>query len=742
MKAVITRSLPMTRSARAGTQIQELRHMIQQGNGISREVVLAQLMTANEKSDAAAMGTALIDLVKLEPNRWREIILLNGIVPDANSREWQKRLPVFLDAIRQVVEANVLSLNGLDAAARTLVALLDIGQRLERIGKRLNKGAFFTRSKATQIYRLAIWLESQSTLVHEAIAKVAVSGKNYDPVAAVQTSLSAPGVSGSVSPVRSWENMVDAAELVLRYVMWRQAKAQFGTIDYSDSPYEAPDFEEVTRLSTAWQDLESIWADVKFNGWLPEMDKDVIIFVPPDQDDLRRRFVSIVRQDRFVSQEVSRWMNEQGIPSNDERAVRKLVRTVRVPPRGQVWKCGEVDPVRLNKASKDTRALRIARFHVDHRHFKALVNGLAKGMGPAGITWEQWLTVRNVLAVTCQVYFQAVQDQVRYEDGKRERSVVPVKTEELAAFIADATGLSGDQCRACIELMTFGSKYKGLDLFDQPLLPVADDVVLLVPCLVANGNPVYSLEHFVGTFGIGSFSSRGIPFEQSMADELKAKGVPAKADVWAQLQDGRRMNYDTVCWWMGYLILIEAKCVKTEFSSADDFNTRSAVDESIDQLIRRRDSLKEYWEALRAAAPELKLPAAPPPPDRVLYVSVTNSMRFSGLVRSGVVCTDDFCLLKYFGSAMSPVYELNGNTMKGVGMVRNRPDVLGPLSWMNYLRNPPQIRSLDQDVKITLRDVMRLPDDPSTILVPHYSYSGSTANIVHYLKGGFAKGST
>ena len=87
------------------------------------------------------------------------------------------------------------------------------------------------------------------------------------------------------------------------------------------------------------------------------------------------------------------------------------------------------------------------------------------------------------------------------------------------------------------------------------------------------------------------------------------------------------MNYDTIAWWQGHLLLIEAKCVKTEFSGADDFSTRTAVEESIDQLIRRRDSLSEFWEALRAAAPKLELPTDPPPSNEVICISVTNSMR-------------------------------------------------------------------------------------------------------------------
>jgi hypothetical protein len=154
--------------------------------------------------------------------------------------------------------------------AGILLTCLELGPRLDRIRKRLEVAAFFTRSKASQIYRLATFVESQSWLVSPAIQKTAVSGDRYDPVAALQTSLKEPGVPGGVQPVRSWENMVESVELVIKFLLWKRSNLPFGEIDWHDSPYEASDFKEMLLLAGAWQDLQELWADVKFNGWLPK----------------------------------------------------------------------------------------------------------------------------------------------------------------------------------------------------------------------------------------------------------------------------------------------------------------------------------------------------------------------------------------------------------------------------------------------------------------------------------------
>jgi len=701
----------------------------------NRNEAIKKIRSAAKVGDAAELAAALIELIHLEPTAWLRIILLDSVFPDANSRDWTKRLPAFMKALSQVAESNLLPLDSLDATMRTLVALLDIGPRLQRIAKRLDGARFFNRSKSTQIFRLATWLESQSALLPDAVAKVAISGGNYDPIAALQTSISGPGITGGVAPVSSWEAMADAAELVLKYLIWRQQSNPFGAIDPLDSPYNSPDFTEICKLSVAWQDLEGVWADVKFNGWLPKQAKDAIVFLPPDQDDLHRRFVSLVRQGRFEAQEIALWVNGGPPPSNDEWDIRKMARAVHVPPPGAIWKCTEISAERLRQASRDTFFLRVVQYEVEKRHYKPLVDNLAGGMGPNAVSWPEWLAARNVLAIICEVFRQAAQNQLHDPEEKRERSVVPVRVAELASLVSASTGLTLDRAQACIDFMIFAGGQRGIGLFDQPLLPVGENLVLLVPCLVMMANAVYSLENFVSAFGIGDFSQRGIPFEKSIAADLKEHAVPCEADVWAVMPDGNKMNYDTVCWWMGYLILIEAKCVRTAFSSADDFHTRSAVNESINQLIRRRDSLAVLWSSLRDAVPSLSLPGKPPNADRVFCVSVTNSMRFTGLVQDGVICTDDLCLMKYFDAPLSPVYKLDGARLAVVGYVRNRADILNPPGWMEYLRHPPQIRSLEKEVKIAFRGVLRLPDDPNGLVVPTYTYSGSMNQVIESLSG-------
>lgn len=113
-------------------------------------------------------------------------------------------------------------------------------------------------------------------------------------------------------------------------------------------------------------------------------------------------------------------------------------------------------------------------------------------------------------------------------------------------------------------------------------------------------------------------------------------------------------------------------------------------------------------------------------------------MRFNGLERDGVVCTDDLCLMKYFDPPLAPVMTLDGRTATVVGVSRNRPDWTDPAGRMRYLRNPPQVRGLARDVDIVLRGLTRLPGDETELAVPHMSYTGDSTRIVQHLGGRLA----
>lgn len=74
--------------------------------------------------------------------------------------------------------------------------------------------------------------------------------------------------------------------------------------------------------------------------------------------------------------------------------------------------------------------------------------------------------------------------------------------------------------------------------------------------------------------------------------------------------------------------------------------------------------------------------------------------------------SDDLCLLKYFDPPLSQIYELGQGGVTPAGFVRNRDEEAGPESLVKYLREPPLMRALGEDISIGFRAIGRLPKDP------------------------------
>jgi hypothetical protein len=74
----------------------------------ARGQALGQIESAIQQDDPVQLGDGLLELIRSEPMRWREIALLEGVFPDANTTDWQKRFPVFLKAVEYVLESGAM----------------------------------------------------------------------------------------------------------------------------------------------------------------------------------------------------------------------------------------------------------------------------------------------------------------------------------------------------------------------------------------------------------------------------------------------------------------------------------------------------------------------------------------------------------------------------------------------------------------------------------------------------------
>lgn len=113
---------------------------------------------------------------------------------------------------------------------------------------------------------------------------------------------------------------------------------------------------------------------------------------------------------------------------------------------------------------------------------------------------------------------------------------------------------------------------------------------------------------------------------------------------------------------------MEAKCLKSVHSAADECRARTEIDEAIEQLVRRRKLTVSDWDKLRAESKKLQLPATPPSEEEIICIAISNITHFTGMKRDDVFVTDTYSFLRFFGKEY---VEADGNG-KGHQVATNR----------------------------------------------------------------------
>ena len=342
--------------------------------------------------------------------------------------------------------------------------------------------------------------------------------------------------------------------------------------------------------------------------------------------------------------------------------------------------------------------------YVDLRHYLPLIDRARAG----SLGWRDWIAGKNALYCLADAMSQAATDQVPDDDLACMRQAVVVPEATLASIVVPCGRLTGEQTRDLLNVLCFDPKRRGLEVWDQPLIPCGDGLVFLVPSFVKTGNPARALENFVAEWGGVSFDVRGTPFEKYVVAEIrKRSSARAERGITIQWQGNQDLEFDVVVWWEGYLLLLEAKCEKAAFSPADYHRARKQVEKSNDQLVLRRQALPHVWSALRKKAPSLGLPERYVGDDRVLCVSITNIMDFTGYCRDAVVVTDDSCFFRFFGDRIVKQCVLGDDFIEDVEPIRAR-ETPHPSELMPYLLNPVQMRRLTHNMKLKTYTSFRL----------------------------------
>jgi len=467
--------------------------------------------------------------------------------------------------------------------------------------------------------------------------------------------------------------------------------------------------------------VEEQWANLKFRDWRWATYKSRPCCVPSDTKAYLRELGGAMRHDLVVHEKIYFKMTD---PQRLQEYMKRVVLTaesISVPPAGQAWD-GKIDVEALKELCQLSVLKITVEEYVQSRHYSPLLKRVKVGtMG-----WEEWVAGKGALACIADAMAFAATQQVPDDDLACMRQVVIASEKALVNILAEAVSLSEQQAYDVINVLKFDQRRKKLEIWDQPLIPCGGGLVFMAPALITTGSPARALENFISQWDHTGFSVRGPHFEMYLADQINAQsGVRAVKNVKLPYSATTQLQFDLIAWWDGYIILIEAKCEKAAFSPADYYRAQEQIEKSIDQLILRRRSLKGLWDALRNEASELGLPASYVGDDKILCISITNIMDFTGYSRDGVVVTDDLCFLRFFGGRMLQKFIVGHQTFEVEDMVAIREsETPSPQELMAYLQDPPQMRRFLDRMEPTLRFIPPITTRSSGFYSAYVEFKG------------------
>jgi hypothetical protein len=620
-----------------------------------------------------------------------------------------------MEAIGMLLDRDLDHLETVEEIIMTLQGFIILQAYYGDIVAELKKLAFVNSPPEVQLHRLVALVESQCRTMEEKLNKVYETTNVIDPIAGHVSALPTKFDDSKVSFGGAFEALCENIELGLRFILHSRPLPARPSFQPAHGPFHDPEVEKFGTLAGIWRVVAETWANMRYRDWRwSAVQGRPRCCVPSDPAALLREHAGAIRYQMFLQDRIIR---RTGVAEGGEylRCLEATAASVTVPGAGVPWS-GAVDLELMGRLCALSPIRLFVQEYVDHRHYLPLIDRVNVG----SVGWREWVAGKEILYCLADVLSRAATDQVPEDDLACMRQVVVVPEDVISDILVSCGRLTGEQARDLLDVLRFDPNRKSLEVWDQPLIPCGAGLVFLVPAFAKTGSPARALENFVTQWGGVSFDVRGTPFEEYVLSQLFARST-ARAERGIKLQrpGERDLEFDVVASWEGYVLLLEAKCEKAVFSPAEYHRAKGQIDRSIDQLILRRRALPGVWSALREKAPSLGLPEDYVGDDRVLCISITNIMDFTGYARNGVVVTDDSCLFRFFGDRLMRF----GRPLAEDAVEIRAGQEPHPSELLQYLSNPPQMRYLTGKMRLTPRVVPAITERTPGFLTAHVEFN-------------------
>jgi hypothetical protein len=655
--------------------------------------IISSLNRAIITGEQAATAIALDELIMRYPN-WTIVIAHLESFSDLNNPKIdpeaiKERCTVLLEAAHSLNRSKPFPKHKLQWIETLLVLTMRSAAGFKRLGQLLKRLTFFSDSLSTQTFRLAVLLEHHSRQANRLAIERGAIGAGYNPYAVLDDYLPI-SASGSTSILSSYEGVVEAVELVLRYSHFSISQDLRKAPLMAKDPFLDPDLERTIRAANIKNIINENISMVRYGGWSTHaLSFDHACYAPSDTNEYIRYRVGDIRE-QAISIKFFGDVLDPAYLSEQHQYLLAISRKMEYPLPGQTWN-GQY-PSELGILIKNDKTFSLStEAWISFRHYKPFVQALRIDDGR--IHWKHWLNARNALSILAKLFSNALTPPGQESKDDDWRKYVILANKNDLVKIVQETGMAKQEAESAVNSMVFDQRRNKLELWDQPLLPISENRIVFVPSLIEAADPTRVLENAIAQWTPSSITARGIPFETDILNDVRTLGYGfVQKSVKIIDSDNKTVEYDLIWWWDDHLFLIETKCLQSIHGFADYARAKANIEEGIEQLRRRKSATKAHWNQLRIAAPDLQLPVECPPDSRITGIVLTNVTCFTTWVTSdGLIVADDVCFRRYF---QDPSIDVYGQSTTGeefvtnLGTIRDVPP--SPENFTSYLYAPPQ----------------------------------------------------
>lgn len=655
------------------------------------EKVIQDLKNCIDRENITEISNIIRSLEK-EGIDWLKIIKIRNVIEDPTSYKFDiNKLYILTNALMQTKD--YLSLNMFADYMSYYQSLLNFYKYSESLNNKFYNLECLSDSPIKLIQKMLIFLENQSRLSTELNIKENSDIKIIDYNNLLKSNMKSDVNGSSISITDNYEGIMGSIDVVLRYLFWKNRNNINGILDENANPYNTPSLYDLITLSTLRAVISSLWSAIKYRDWsfLREVNGP-FCYVPKNLDEYTKGEAAVLRSRMFMV-EFTYTLMTIPIFRNSISKFSAIIKDVVIDIRNKSWYLIIPNEI-INELMGLDSLFEISLFHLLDNIYKKKIDDILIGPPNNSISGKDFIGIYKYLYIISLIYQQNAHNLVMHEEIENLSLLVPtVHKKTLASKIGKTLNLEKRIIINVINLLTFNPDKTKLDLYLQPLIPINNQISLLVPNLIKDLNLLRFFESHFLQWNI-SLEDRGPIFEKEIRETfLKAKIPVARNSIKFNASDGKQIEYDVFVYWDNFLVLIEAKCICTPYSHFDKFESWKHINKGIAQLNRREIIAKSDWKLLREIS-KIELPEDPP--ENVIKILITNIFNFTGIIKDDVLISDYMALNKYLSGDDAEKIIVGNDGIKSKELFHKlwKDDEPKPLEMYEFLKEPIGLKNI------------------------------------------------